>query len=130
LVVEIIEKISDAIQELASMAQFKSVEPTVSLEQPHLHHQVTVKPISRMEAQNHVINFDHSRISVGVWYPGALWIRPWPNLLPLCVMSLESLDVAQRVSNVSLLHFMLLRPFDTSKSIFLAIMLVGLYVIF
>jgi len=66
LVVEIIEKVSDAIQELASMAQFKSVEPTVSLEQPHLHHQVTVKPISRMEAQNHVINFDHSRISVGV----------------------------------------------------------------
>ncbi|KDP46600.1 hypothetical protein JCGZ_04534 [Jatropha curcas] len=44
-VLQCIEKIYEAINELAAKAHFKNVDPTVSPEQPHLLHRGTVKPM-------------------------------------------------------------------------------------
>ncbi|KAL5545709.1 hypothetical protein UlMin_005396 [Ulmus minor] len=53
-IVQTVEKISEAVYELAQMARFKKVEPTVSPEKPHLLHWGTVKPVSDGES-NHVV---------------------------------------------------------------------------
>ena len=54
-IVQTVEKISEAVYELAQMARFKMVEPTVSPEkQPHLLHRGTVKTVSDGES-NHVV---------------------------------------------------------------------------
>ena len=46
-VVKCVEKIAEAVQELASLAHFKSVEDlVVTPEEPHLLHQGTVVPVS------------------------------------------------------------------------------------
>ncbi|EEF48659.1 conserved hypothetical protein [Ricinus communis] len=44
-VLESIEKLVEAIDELASMAHFKTIDPNVSPEQPHLLHRGTVQPM-------------------------------------------------------------------------------------
>ncbi|KAK9280012.1 hypothetical protein L1049_013697 [Liquidambar formosana] len=55
------EKISEAVQELASLAHFKSVEQTVTEpEQPQIVHQVTEQPFSSNAEPHHVITVDES----------------------------------------------------------------------
>ncbi|KAK9265865.1 hypothetical protein L1049_012412 [Liquidambar formosana] len=55
------EKISEAVQELASLAHFKSVEQTVTVpEQPQIVHQVTEQPFSSNAEPHHVITVDES----------------------------------------------------------------------
>ncbi|GMY15736.1 aluminum-activated malate transporter 2-like isoform X1 [Fagus crenata] len=52
------EKIAESIYELASLAQFKCVEPMVEAEKPKLLHQETIPPCCGINEPHHVITID------------------------------------------------------------------------
>lgn len=59
-VVKCVEMIAEAVQELAKLAHFKSVEASAAPEEPHnLLHQGTVVPVSEELIVHHVITIDH-----------------------------------------------------------------------
>ncbi|KAK9280301.1 hypothetical protein L1049_013989 [Liquidambar formosana] len=58
-VVTCTEKIAESVDELASLAHFKSMDPIISPEQPKLH-QETTQPSSSIDKLHHVITIDGS----------------------------------------------------------------------
>ena len=57
-VVSCTEKIAESINELASLAHFRSVEPMVEAEKPKLLHQETIPPCCGVNEPHHVITID------------------------------------------------------------------------
>ncbi|XP_041027178.1 aluminum-activated malate transporter 8 [Juglans microcarpa x Juglans regia] len=60
-----VERISESVHELASLAHFKGVEPTVSPEKPHLLHRGSIKPVlDGDDHDDHVIITVHATDNV------------------------------------------------------------------
>lgn len=57
-IVKCVENLSESVHELSNLAHFKSVEPTVSLEKPQLHHRGSIKPVLEGDADRVVIAID------------------------------------------------------------------------
>ncbi|XP_061955624.1 aluminum-activated malate transporter 8-like [Populus nigra] len=57
-IVKCVENLSESVHELSNLAHFKSVEPTVSLEKPQLHHRGSIKPVLEGDADCVVIAID------------------------------------------------------------------------
>lgn len=55
-----VERISESVHELASLAHFNGVEPTVSPEKPHLLHRGSIKPVLDGDDHDHVIITIHA----------------------------------------------------------------------
>ncbi|KAG2683114.1 hypothetical protein I3760_10G017400 [Carya illinoinensis] len=55
-----VERISESVHELASLAHFNGVEPTVSPEKPHLLHRGSIKPVLGGDDHDHVIITIHA----------------------------------------------------------------------